>query len=355
MHTILPHMLKLGSYEAGIRPQNVREVIKLNQNENPYPPSPQVRGVLSKANWQELRCYPDPQMEELREGLAEVYRVRKERIFCGSGSSEIISLLFTVCVGHERRIAIPDPSFSLYASVAAVHQAECVKIPTRDDFSVDVDGLLECGAHAVMLVNPNNPTGVQLPLAEVERLVKHVKGLVVVDEAYIDFAESGSSAIPLIDQYEHVIVLRTFSKSYALSGARVGYAFANETLIAALEKAKHLYNINVLSQRLALAALSDQEYMKWRAALIRRNREWLSSQLRQLDFHVVPSQANFILCSPPPEGPYDARALYQKLMDRNLFVRYFEEPRLRGYVRISIGTDEQMKCTMDVIQDLFGE
>ncbi|XEC96015.1 histidinol-phosphate transaminase [Paenibacillus tarimensis] len=356
MGIVLPHIQRLKPYASGAQPPEGSQVIKLNQNENPYPPSAKVLQALRTIGENPLRLYPDSRCGELRAELAKLYGVDKSQTFCGNGSSEIISLLFTVFLEPRSRIAIPDPTFSLYPYIASIHQVECVEIPTREDFSVDIDQLLHSGAQAIMLVNPNAPSGLMLPLSEVERLVSRFAGLVVIDEAYIDFAESELSAISLLDRCKNLIVVRTFSKVYSLCGARVGWCFSNKSLIAALEKGKSLYNVNAISQKLALAALHDQEYMKKAAAAVRRTRDAFSADLQKLGFGVIPSQTNFILCSPPAHlGDNGARYLYEELMERNIYVRHFEDTRLHDKLRISIGTPEEMDVVLQELHSLLGE
>lgn len=352
MNFILPHIDRMKAYASGAQPQDANRLIKLNLNENPNPPSPHVLEALRAMEGESLQRYPDRLCDELRETLASLYDVGKEQTFCGNGSSEIITLLFKVFIGLHHRIAIADPSFSLYNTIAAIHQVECIKIPTRNDFSIDIDLLLGSGARAVILVNPNAPTGLVLPLSEVERLVSQFAGLVVVDEAYIDFAESGLSAVPLIKKYQNLIVIRTFSKAYSLCGARVGYCFSNEALIGALEKGRNLFNVNAISQKLALAALQDQEYLKRTIAAVCRIRDNFSANLQSIGFKVIPSQTNFILCSPPDNKK--APKLYEELMERNIYVRYFDSDRLRDYLRISIGTEHEMAILFDSLRDLLG-
>lgn len=343
MSIVRPHIERLQAYSSGIQPPKENGVIKLNLNENPYPPSPYVLKALHSFDEETLRCYPDGLCDELRTALAKQYGVRKEQTLCGNGSSEIISLLFNVFIRTHDCVAIPYPSFSLYHSVAAIHQVECMNVPTQGDFSVNVDWLLESGANAIVLVNPNAPTGRLLPLLEVERLVKNFQGLVVVDEAYIDFADPHASAIPLIEHYANLLVVRTFSKAYSLCGARIGYCLSNDAFITAMEKGKNLYNVNVLSQGLALAALQDQDYMKRTATAVGYTRDVFSANLKSLGFDVIPSQTNFVLCTPPAHmGDSGARQLYEKLMERNIYVRYFEDGRLSDKLRISIGTDKEM-------------
>lgn len=353
MTIILPHINRIKPYVSGIQPSPESNPIKLNLNENPYPPSPNVLHALHTIGEETVRRYPNAQCHELRTALAKQYDVKKEQTFCGNGSSEIISLLFTVFLEAHNRIAIPDPSFSLYYSIAAIHQVECIKVPVQDDFTIDINSLLRSGVNAIVLVNPNAPTGLLLSPTEVEQLVKYFSGLVIVDEAYIDFAEPNSSVISLIKQYKNLIVLRTFSKSYALCGARIGYCFADETLISALEKGKNLYNVNFISQKLALAALQDEEYLKNTTDAIKQTRDTFSENLKNLDFNVIPSQTNFILCSPPAHlGTDRAKEFYYKLLERNIYVRYFEDSLLYDKLRISIGTNEEMNILYGHLKDI---
>ncbi|HHY75071.1 MAG TPA: histidinol-phosphate transaminase [Bacillus bacterium] len=354
MTYILPHIREMKPYEAGIQPSEKRKMIKLNLNENPFPPSQNVLRVLHTIQEDTLRLYPDQHCDELREALAKEYRVTKEQTFCGNGSSEIISLIFKLFIGPHRSIAIPDPTFSLYYSVASIYQVECMKIPTRDDFSVDIDLLLESKANAIILVNPNAPTGRLLDIAEVERLVSKFSGLVIVDEAYIDFANPSSSAIPLLKKYNNLIVIRTFSKVYSLCGIRVGYCFSNKEFITALETGRNLFNVNVISQKLALAALMDQEHLVRTTTAVKHIREAFSNNLRKLGFAVIPSKTNFILCSPPSKlGRNGAKELYNKLLERNIYVRYFETPRLLDKLRISIGTKEEMATLYNQLHQIL--
>lgn len=352
---ILPHIERLSPYPMGERPPEGIRTIKLNQNESPYPPSPLVLKALRSIGEEELSRYPDAVNGGLRAVLAERFGVNAERIFCGNGSSEIISLIMKVFVGAQRRVALPDPTFALYATAAAVHQAECIAVPTDSDYAISIDGLLNSGADAVVLVNPNAPTGRTLPPAEVERLVSRFPGLVIIDEAYIDFAPEGTSALPLLGRYENVLLLRTFSKCYALAGARVGYCFGAEPLIAALEKSKDSFNVNAVSAKLAAAALQDREYAKRTAAAVCRTRDWFASGLQALGFRVVPSHTNFVLAEPPSgPGAPTARELYGKLLERGIYVRYFDHPRLADKLRISIGTDEELAVCMAALSELVG-
>lgn len=356
MTMILPHIDRLSGYAQGEQPPDGVKAIRLNLNESPYPPSPEVMKALRAIAEESLRRYPDAKCDKLRAALAKQYNVQEEQTFCSNGSSEIISLLMKVFIGPLGQIAIPDPSFPLYQTVAASYQVKCLTIPTRDDFSIDCEQLQYSGAQAVVLVNPNAPTGILLPLTEVERLVKEFAGLVIVDEAYIDFAETGSSALPLIKRYPNLLVVRTFSKAYALCGARIGYCFGNEQLIAALEKGKDIYNVDSISRELALAALCDQDYMQETIKAISQTRERFTEQLRKNGFTVLPSQTNFLLCKPPTgPGCLISSELYSKLMEQHIYVRHYTQPRLAEYLRITVGTDEEMDILLQALLQIMGQ
>ncbi|MCQ6559634.1 histidinol-phosphate transaminase [Paenibacillus mendelii] len=343
MSIIMPHIDALTTYALGEQPPEGVQSVKLNQNESPYPPAPSVLQALRDMNEEELRRYPDAACSELRETLSAHLKVDKEQLFCGNGSSEIISLIFKVFIGPGGSIAVTDPTFGLYHTVAASFQAGCKAIPTRDDFTVDVDVLLASGAKAIVLVNPNAPTGLLLSSSEVERLVSGFAGLVVIDEAYIDFAEPGASSQPLLAKYTNLLILRTFSKAYALCGARVGYCMADRALITALEKGRDIYNVNSISRKLAIAAIRDEAYVKDTIVQTNRSREKFILSLRELGFEVLPSQTNFVLCAPPIKEGLDAKQMEKRLAAAHIFVRHFDQPRLRGMLRISIGTESDMK------------
>jgi len=347
----LPHIEALNTYALGEQPPEGAVSIKLNQNESPYPPSPKVLEALRTLGEEELRRYPDPTCTELRQVISRQIGVNPAQIFCGNGSSEIISLFYKVFIGPGGLVALTDPTFALYNTVAASFQASCITVPLRDDFTVDVDGLLASGAKAVVLVNPNAPTGMLIDNGELERLVRGFDGLVVIDEAYIDFSVEGATALPLLQQYDNLIVMRTFSKAFALCGARVGYCAASNSLITALEKGRDIYNVNAISRKLAIAALKDTAYSKWTIGKTIQNRQDLIAKLHKLGFECLPSETNFILCKPPEKNAagLTAKDIVEELTQVHIYVRHFNHPRIHDRIRISVGSaPEQEKLLAEL-------
>lgn len=354
MSFVLPHIRNLPLYQTGKAPRPGESAVKLNQNENPYPPSPRVREALLSADPAELRVYPGESVEELRNGLAAVHRAAPGQVFIGNGSSEVISLIMKVFVGMGGTVSLPDPTFGLYQTAAWAQGAEVCRVPLNSRYEVDVDGVVASGGQAAILVNPNAPTGLLLESRRVEELVSRFPGLVVIDEAYTDFAPAGSSAMELVEKHANLIVLRTFSKSYSLCGARVGYCVAASELIAALNKGKDIYNMNALSARLALAALQDRDYLQETTARIVRTRERYARRFEEAGFSVLPSSANFLLCGVPEEGNVqEALRLYEGLVEQGVYVRYFDYPRLRDKLRITVGTDDEMERLWQVLELLM--
>ena len=268
---------------------------KLNTNENPYPPSPRVLAALRKTTNQSLRLYPEPLSDSLRKLAAEVYGVRPENILAGNGSDEILSIVLRCFVGPGDRVAFPVPTYSLYETLVKIQDGEQVGVEYPADFAIPPE-LHSANAAVTFLCNPNSPSGTLVGLTEIQKLARAVKGIIVIDEAYIDFAEDqGSSAISLIGSIPNLIVLRTFSKSFSLAGLRIGLALASAELIAGMMKVKDSYNLNRLSLVAATAALQDLPWMQRNVRRIQQTRRKLVSGLRDLGFYVYPSQANFVM------------------------------------------------------------
>ena len=324
-------------YVPGEQPQD-RRYIKLNTNENPYPPSPHVLEALTSAISGELRLYPDPTAKDLRKKAAEVYGVTPEQVIAGNGSDDILAMLFRACVdeGASGQVAYPVPTYSLYDTLARIQGAAPDTAPFGRDFTLPVEALLVKRARLNLICNPNSPSGTFTPLSVIADFAARAEGLVIVDEAYVDFA--GETAIWLIDKHPNLVVLRTFSKSFSLAGMRIGLGFGNRDVIAELNKVKDSYNLDKLSLVAARAALDDIASMQSNVTRVCSERDALVASLRELGFHVPTSAANFVFASHPA---LTGAEVYKQLRERGILVRYFNTDALRGGVRITVGTPEE--------------
>jgi histidinol-phosphate aminotransferase len=334
------------AYVPGEQPQD-RRYIKLNTNENPYPPSPRVIAAVHAAVTEDMRLYPDPLANALRERAAALYGVRRDNILVGNGSDELLSLVLRACVGRGDRVVFPHPTYSLYDTLVTIQEGEMVRLPYPPDFSLPA-GLADARGRVTFVCHPNAPSGTPARLDAVAALARTVAGVLVVDEAYVDFAKA--SALGLIHQYDNVIVLRTFSKSFSLAGMRIGLAFACPPLIAALMKVKDSYNVNRLSIVAATAALEDYGWMETNVARIRATRGRLTAELRGLGFTVLPSETNFVLARTPGRSMEE---VYEGLKLRGILVRYFATPELYDAVRISVGTDAETDALLEALRALL--
>jgi histidinol-phosphate aminotransferase len=340
-----PIVQAMHGYVPGEQPQD-RRYIKLNTNENPYPPSPRVIEAVRTATGEELRLYPDPVANRLRDRAAAVYGLRRENILVGSGSDELLSLIVRACVGAGDRVVYPYPTYSLYDTLVTIQEAETIHVPYPADFSLP-SGLAEAAGRVTIVCHPNSPSGTPVPLDALAALAGRVRGLLVVDEAYVDFAES--NALELACRSDNVLVLRTFSKSFSLAGMRVGLAFGAPPLIDALMKVKDSYNVTRLSIVAATVALEDYAWMQANVARICATRARLRDGLRRCGFAVLPSQANFVLAR------YPGRALgnvYGALKSRGILVRYFDTPELYDALRITVGTDADIDALLAALAEM---
>ncbi|HWP59982.1 MAG TPA: histidinol-phosphate transaminase [Candidatus Acidoferrales bacterium] len=346
-----PNIARLKAYVPGEQPQDPG-VIKLNTNENPYPPSPRVLSALRRATNFSLRLYPEPMGDRLRAQAASVYGVEPENVLAGNGSDELLSMIARCFVGPGDRVAYPVPTYTLYDTLVAIQEGESVCVEYPADFSVP-EALAARPAALTFLCNPNSPSATLVPLAAVERLARSVAGVLVVDEAYIDFAAAeAASALPLVANSPNLIVLRSFSKSFSLAGMRIGLAFGPRELIAAMAKVKDSYNLNRLSLEAATAALQDLAWMRRNVARIQRTRARLAAALEKLGFYVYPSHANFILARWRGES---ARPIYERLKERKILVRYFDAPGLEDALRITIGTPQETKRLVTALHAIVTE
>ena len=349
MDLIRKSVRNLAAYVPGEQPK-VDGLIKLNTNENPYPPSPRVADALRAAAdaSADLRLYPDPNATALRRRLGEIHGVDPDRIFVGNGSDEVLRLVVRAFTQDGGRAAMFDPTYSLYPVLCAAEEIAVSQVPLASDFSWrDPLPLLPPDASLFFLTNPNAPTGVLYPDADVEAFARAFPGVLLIDEAYADFADAETSGVRLAAALPNVLACRTFSKSWSLAGLRCGYAIGAPELIGALYKLKDSYNNDRLAQAIALAALSDVPWMLENARRIRATRERVAAALRARGFAVVPSQTNFLFVRPP--APDTAAALFARLREHKILVRHFPaSPLTAPYLRVSIGTDAQMDAFLQV-------
>ena len=338
-------------YVPGEQPRG-GEFIKLNTNENPYPPSPRVLSALRKAADRSLRLYPEPLSDSLRSVAAGVYGLSPEHILVGNGSDELLSLLMRCFVGPQDRVAYAEPTYTLYDTLIAIQEGVKATTPYLPDFSLP-ESLFGEKAALTFVCNPNSPSGTLVPLDVIERLAGAVSGVLVIDEAYIDFAEGdGVSAMALLKSHPNLVVLRTFSKSFSLAGMRIGLAFASDEIIAGMTKVKDSYNVNRLSQVAAAAALGDLPWMRRNTWRIQRSRKKLTHGLKKLGFHVYPSQANFVLAR---QAGQNLKRLYEELKRRRILVRYLDQPGLQDCLRITVGAPGEVAALLGQIETIAGE
>ncbi|MEM4247741.1 MAG: histidinol-phosphate transaminase [Candidatus Nanoarchaeia archaeon] len=337
---------EMAGYTPGEQPRE-KKYIKLNTNENPYPPSPKITEFLKSFDPSLLRLYPDPVFSELRQKIASLYHFNSENIIVGNGSDDILTIAVRTFTDQTKSLACFAPSYSLYPVLAKIQDCPCkeIMLDVENGFSlpINVEDKIKDAA-LVIICRPNAPTGNCFPLDRVESIIKSASGFVLIDEAYAEFADD--NAIPLVKKYNNVGVMRTLSKSYSLAGLRLGYLIAHENIIENLMKVKDSYNVGMLAQKIAIEALSDQNHLLANIAKIRRDREFLIKSLRNMNFRVFDSQSNFVLAEPPGGK---AKELYQKLKEAGILVRYFPAEITKKYVRITIGTHEEIEQLLDTI------
>lgn len=357
---IRPLVQKLHPYIPGEQPK-IKGLIKLNTNENPYPPSPKVLDAVRAAVDARLRLYPNPTAQALCERLAELHGCQTENIIIGNGSDELLTLAVrafaepasSVTQGKHAEATVQyfDPSYSLYPVLAEIHGALTNAVPLAKDFKLPTPAQLKkqgqwrFDAALTLVTTPNAPSGRGFPTSELEALCQHQKGVTILDEAYVDFADE--NALPLALKFPHVLVARTFSKAYSLCFQRIGYFVGPATLIKALHKVRDSYNVNGLAQVAALATLDDLPYYQKNFRRIIASRNQLTAELTTMGFKVLPSQANFILTKPP--GP-TAEKWLQTLRDSKILVRWFNKPNIKQYLRITIGNKKEVSALLKAIR-----
>lgn len=342
MRAFEKNIRKVEPYVPGEQPQ--RKVIKLNTNENPYPPAPGVTKALAEMNTDRLRLYPDPTIKPLVDELANYYGVNSDQVFVGVGSDDVLAMCFLTFFNSEKPIFFPDITYSFYKVWAELFRIpyECQKLD--DNFRiVKEDYYKENGG--VVIANPNAPTSLYADLTDIEDIILNNQDvIVIIDEAYIDFA--GKSSLELINKYENLIVVQTFSKARSMAGMRIGYAISNPALIKYLNDAKYSFNSYTLNQTSIICgveAVRDREYFEETVAKIVETRDWTIGELRKLGFECLDSAANFIFAKHPA---YDARELFEALKENDIYVRFWGSKRIEQYMRISVGTKEEMESLL---------
>ena len=336
--------LRLVPYTAGEQPKD-RQFIKLNTNENPYPPSPRVAEAI-EGLCDSLRLYPDMEATQLREAIAQVNGVTPEMVFCGNGSDEVLAFAFAAFFAGKRLLT-PDVTYSFYPVYANLFGVEHEAVPLKEDFTVDVEGMMQ--GCPMALANPNAPTGIELPQSEIRRMAQHAKdngAVLLVDEAYAAFAQE--TAVPLLKEFDNLLIVRTFSKSHALAGMRVGYAMGSQRLIDALRRIRDSFNsypLDRLAQAAATASMLDVDYTAKTVALVVAARDRAFARLKESGIEVLKSATNFLFV----KAGEDAAPVQQALREEGILVRHFGSQRLKSWLRVTIGTTEDMEKVTDAL------
>ncbi len=327
------------------------KVIKLNTNESPFPPSPKVKEVLSEEVIDKLNLYSDPELKELRNAIAKEFGVTADMVFCGNGSDDVLAFAIMGFCGRDGKLCCPEISYGFYPVYADIFGVDLEQIQLKDDFSIDVNDYIGKGKN-IVIANPNAPTGLALSFEDVEKIVaSNPDNIVIMDEAYMAFC--GESCMELVNKYGNLLVTRTFSKSHSLAGLRVGFGIGSKEIIDDLNKLKYSfnpYNINTLSIKAAAAAIADNEYYDDKIAKIVATREKTMAQLREAGFTCTESKANFIFAS---SDKIPASDLASELRKRGILIRYFNKAKIDNYLRITVGTDEEMQTLVNAIKEII--
>jgi histidinol-phosphate aminotransferase len=343
---------EIAPYVAGEQPKDMK-YIKLNTNENPYPPSPKVEKAIKNFDYSSMRLYPDPDASVLKAAISKAENVDAENVFCSNSSDEILAMVFMAFFGGGKEVAFPDVTYSFYPVWCDVFGAKAKIVPLKSDWSIDFEKFpTDCGG--IVVCNPNAPTGIAVKKERIERVAAENRNtLIVCDEAYIDFG--GESSVELTKNYDNIIVVKTLSKSRSLAGARVGYAIANADLIKTLEKTKNSFNSYTLDRftiEIAAAAVEDEQYFENCRKKVIGTRNRAVEELRNIGFDALDSSANFIFVS-PLKTKVSAKDLYSQLKSHGILVRYWDKPRISDWLRISVGTDAEMKALIDAVKEII--
>ena len=348
-----PEALSLAPYTPGEQPVD-QQYVKLNTNESPFPPSPRVLEAVSRAETGRLNLYSDPTCGVLGRAIAKRFGLEENQVICGNGSDEILAFAFRAFCGEGKPAAFADITYGFYAAQVALFGLEAVRIPLREDFSLDVEDYMDFPG-TVFIANPNAPTGMAVPASDIRRLLEaNPERIVVVDEAYVDFG--GESCVPLLRECENLLVVHTFSKSRSLAGGRIGFAMGSPELITDLNRVKYSfnpYNVNRLSIVAGAAAMEDEAYLQQCTAAVRENRAWAAEALQKLGFTVLPSCANFVFAK---SDRLSGGELYRRLKEKGVLIRWWANSgRIEDWCRITIGSREQMETLVNTVKSLLEE
>src|SRR5438132_8629837 len=326
----------MAGYTPGEQPSIGERVVKLNTNENPFAPSPKVMQAVASIEPELLRRYPNPTADVFRIAAAKVLAIDKDMIMAGNGSDELLSIALRTFLGAEDLVAFPEPTYSLYPVLADLSEVRYQTVPWERDYSLPTEALLATNPKAIFLCNPNAPTATFIPPSKIRDLARKFSGLLLIDEAYVDFADD--NCLSLVKDHANILICRTLSKAYSLAGLRFGYAIAKEQVISEMMKVKDSYNCDAISICAAAAAIADQAYARQTWDYVREERSRLTKELNSVGWKVIPSQANFILVH-VPDG--NGKAAYLGLKEQGILVRYFDRPGLTDKVRITVGTADE--------------
>jgi histidinol-phosphate aminotransferase len=344
---VRPTIRAMDGYTPGEQPAPGSRVVKLNTNENPFPPSPKVMQAIREIEPELLRRYPNPTADAFRAAAAAALDLRPDMILAGNGSDDVLAIAIATFLGPGDLLAYPDPTYSLYPVLAELAEVKIATVPWDRDWALPTDALLATRARAIFLANPNAPSGTFVSPQRIDDLAGKFPGVVLVDEAYVDFADD--DCLPLVKKHDNLVVTRSLSKSYGLAGLRFGYAVAQPQVIAEMNKARDSYPCDAISIAAATAAVMDQEYAKFTWDYVRSERQRISAELTQLGWTVLPSQANFILAA-VPDGR--GREAYLGLKQQGILVRHFDKPGLADKIRITIGQSHENNALLAGIKGL---
>ena len=336
---------KMKGYEPGFKPKST-DVIKLNTNENPYEPSPAVLKAITEVGTEQLRRYPDPMGHAFREAAGKINGVEPDWIMCCNGGDELLKMAFTAFCDRKRAVSYPLPTYSLYPVLANIQNCRVIEVPFDEEFNLPAK-LANVKSALTIVCNPNAPSGTITSAEELAELAAEIQGVLLIDEAYVDFAEK--TCVELVRQFENVIILRSLSKGYSLAGLRFGYAIAKPAMIKGLLKVKDSYNADALSISAATAAINDRDYFKQNIDKVKAERARLAEKLRESGFEMPESSANFVFAE---HQNSKAKMIFDKLAERNIYVRYWDLPGIDNKLRISVGTPEQNNTLLSALKEI---